>query len=94
MALDISKTFAKKLRAAQALETINYSMAMRIKQRLDDTGRRLPLLDTVDADSVRKLVEINVRKLAEIAAEGSGYSQAEEFHYAGVEYQIPSKYLE
>ncbi len=92
--VDISRQFDKKLRAAQALETINHSMAMRIKQRLETTERRLSLLDRVDSESVTKLVEINVRKLAEIAAKDSPYQLAEELHYAGVEYQIPSKYLE
>lgn len=92
--LDIAAQFDKKLRAAQALKTANRSMAMRIKKRLDDTGRRLPLLDAVDDESINKLVEINVRKLAEIGAEETALDLAEEFHYAGVEYQIPSSYLE
>jgi LmbE family N-acetylglucosaminyl deacetylase len=91
--LDISKTFEKKLRAAQALATANQSMAMRIKERLDNTNRRLPLLDSINRESVNQLVEINVRKLAEIAARDTTYKLAEEFHYAGVEYQIPSSYL-
>jgi LmbE family N-acetylglucosaminyl deacetylase len=92
--LDIASTFDKKLRAAQALKTINHSMAMRIKDRLESTGRSLPLLKEVDEESVNKLVEINIRKLAEIAAEDTEHSRAEEFHYAGVEYQIPAKYLQ
>ncbi len=91
--VDIARAFDKKLRAAQAFQTANRSMAMRIQQRLLDTGRRLPLLDKVTPESVNRLVEINVRKLAEIAAEGTAFKQAEEFHYAGVEYQIPSTYL-
>jgi len=91
--VDIASTFGKKLAAAQALKTINHSMAMRIKDRLETTGRRLPL-DEVDEASVSKLVEINVRKLAEIAAQDTDHAQAEEFHYAGVEYQIPTKYLQ
>jgi LmbE family N-acetylglucosaminyl deacetylase len=91
--MDISTTFDKKLRAAQALKTINYSMAMRIKQRLESTGRRLPLLDKADEASVQKLVEINVRKLGEIAAGKTNYKMGEEFEYAGEAYQIPSKYL-
>jgi LmbE family N-acetylglucosaminyl deacetylase len=89
----ISKVFDKKLRAAQALYTANYSMAMRIRERLDNTGRRLPLLDTVNRDAVNHLVEINLRKLAQIASHDTSYELAEEFHYAGVEYQIPSSYL-
>ena len=88
--LDIATTFAKKLDAAQALETANESMARRIKQRLEESKRRLPLLDEVDAASIRKLVEINVTKLAEIAARDTPYRQAEEFHYAGPDYQIPA----
>jgi hypothetical protein len=91
--MDISAAFDKKLRAAEALKTINYSMAMRVKQRLESTGRRLPLLDKTDEASVQKLVEINVRKLSQIAAEKTNYKLAEEFEYAGEAFQIPSKYL-
>jgi LmbE family N-acetylglucosaminyl deacetylase len=91
--MDISAAFDKKLRAAQALKTINYSMAMRVKQRLESTGRQLPLLDKTDDISIQKLVEINVRKLSEIAAEKTSYKLAEEFEYAGEAFQIPSKYL-
>ena len=92
--MGISSTFDKKLRAARALVTINHSMTMRIKSRLDATKRKLPLLEEVDETSVKKLVEINVRKLAEIAARDTDHKQAEEFQYAGVEHQIPSKYLQ
>jgi len=92
-AVDIAKTFGRKVRAAQALRTANHSLAMRIKERLDSTDRRLPLLDQVNEESINRLVEINITKLAEIAAEGTSMKQAEHFHYAGVEYQIPSKYL-
>jgi hypothetical protein len=69
-------------------------MAMRIKDRLESTGRRLPILDQVVDDSVNRLVEINVRKLGEIAAKDTKHKYAEEFLYAGVEYQIPSSYLQ
>lgn len=89
---DIAGTFDRKLKAAQALKTINHSLAMRIKQRLDETGRRLPLLDTVNEESVARLVEINLRKLAAIGAEQTAYKLAEEFHHAGLDYQIPEKY--
>ena len=92
--VDIASTFAKKLQAAQALKTINHSMAMRIKHRLESTGRHLPLLDDIDETSVSELVEINVRKLGAIAAKDTDHTQAEELHYAGVEYQIPTKYLQ
>lgn len=89
--LDIAGAFEKKLRAAQALTTVNYSMAMRIRKRLDDTGRKLPLLEVVNDEAVRKLVEINVRKLGEIGAKDTEYKLAEEFLYAGPEFQVPAK---
>lgn len=89
---DIAATFAKKLRAAQALTTSNEAMARRIKQRLEESGRRLPLLDEVNAAAIAGLVEINVRKLAEIAARDTPYEQAEEFHYAGPDYQVPEAF--
>ncbi len=92
--VDISAAFDKKLRAAQALKTINQSMALRVKQRLESTGRRLPLLDKPDEAAIQKLVEINVRKLAQIAAEKTSYTLAEEFQYAGEHFRIPSKYLQ
>ena len=91
---DVKAVISKKVRAAQALTTANESMARRIRQRLDATGRRLPLLDEITLESINELVSINVRRLAEMAAKDSDYELAEEFHYAGIEYQIPSKYLE
>lgn len=91
---DIAGSIEKKTRAAQALETANESMAQRIKQRLDATGRRLPLLDTINESSIDELVSINVQNLARMAAQDSAYELAEEFHYAGIEFQIPKKYLE
>jgi hypothetical protein len=80
------------LKAAQALKTINQSNAMRLKTRLASSGRRLPLLDVVNESSINALVEQNVRGLARIAANGTSYSQAEEFRYAGTEFRIPAKY--
>jgi LmbE family N-acetylglucosaminyl deacetylase len=80
--VDIAGTWAVKLKAVQALKTINHSMAVRLKNRLSATGRRLPLLDVVNEASVDKLVEENVR----------GLGQAEEFQYAGVAFRIPRKY--
>lgn len=80
--VDITATFARKLRAAQALKTVNHSLAARLRDRLNATHRRLRLLDTVDDRSVNQLVEINLR----------GLGMTEEFRYAGVEYQIPAKY--
>jgi LmbE family N-acetylglucosaminyl deacetylase len=91
--IDISGTFPRKLKAVQALKTINYNMAMMLKQRLTATGRRLPALEVVNERSVNALVEENVRGVAKIAAKDTPHALAEEFRYAGVNYQIPSKYL-
>ena len=90
--VDISATFDQKLKAVQALRTINQSMAMRLKQRLTSTGRRLPRLDDVNEEAVNALVEENVRGLAKIAAKGTAYKLAEEFRYAGTAFRIPTKY--
>jgi len=89
--LDISGSLEKKIRAAQALKTINYSLAHRIRQRLDASGRRLALLERIDDASVNKLTETNVRGLAALCAKDSNFREAEEFHYAGKDYQVPKK---
>ena len=91
---DIAAVLAKKVTAVQSLRTINYATAMRLKTRLNATGRKLPLLDVVNDTTVNRLAEENVRGLARIAAAGSGFSVAEEFRYAGLKYRIPAKYLQ
>jgi hypothetical protein len=68
-------------------------MARRLKERLAATGRSLPLLGTLNEQSIDRLVEENVRGLAGIAARGTNFQMAEEFRYAGVEFRIPTKYL-
>jgi hypothetical protein len=92
--VDISGTLSRKVKAVQSLKTANYAAAMRLKSRLMATGRKLPLLDVVNEAAANKLAEENVRGLAKIAAEGSPYSLAEEFRYAGLTYRIPAKYLQ
>lgn len=89
--IDISAALETKIRAAQALKTVNYSLAQRIRQRLDASGRRLPLLDKVDDASVLKLTETNVRGLAALCAKDTTFRAAEEFHYAGKDYQVPQE---
>jgi LmbE family N-acetylglucosaminyl deacetylase len=91
---DISETFDRKLKAVQALKTVNHSAAMRLKARLTSTGRKLPLLAEVNDASINKLFEENVRGLAKTAAARSSYTLAEEFRYAGIHYRIPAKYLQ
>lgn len=90
-ATDITRTLERKIRAIQALATINTSMAQRLRQRLDSTGRRLPLLDRVDTQTVRQLVEENVRGLARIGGRTIGTGAGEEFRYAGPDYRKPIK---
>jgi LmbE family N-acetylglucosaminyl deacetylase len=90
--VDISGTFDRKLKAAQALMTVNRAAALRLKERLTATNRKLPLLQTMNETSISDLVEQNVRGLARISGAGSQYSQAEEFRYAGPEFRIPAKY--
>ena len=90
--VDIADAFERKLRAARALKTVNFSTAARLRDRLQTTKRRLPLLETASDKSAAELLEINLRGLAKLAAQGSALAMAEEFRYAGVEYQIPAKY--
>jgi len=90
--VDIAGSFAKKLKAAQAMRTVNRSIAMRLKQSLETSGRQLPLLSSLDEAAIDKLAEENLRGLARICAKGTSYAMAEEFRYAGIEYGIPSKY--
>jgi LmbE family N-acetylglucosaminyl deacetylase len=90
--VDIGGVFARKLEAALALDTINRDRAMRLKQTLAASGRRMRILDTVDATAVRRIAEENVRGLARICAEGTSFAQAEEFRYAGIDFGIPREY--
>lgn len=87
---DIAARLTAKIKAAQALATVNQGMAMRLRDRLESTGRRLPLLDQPTPAAIAKLVEINVKGLAEICAKDSPHKLAEEFHYAGPDYQLPA----
>ena len=90
--VDISASLDKKIKAAQALRTIHHSLAMRLKQRLDSTDRKLDLLGKVDEAAINKLTEERVRGLARLSAEGTTFQLAEEFRYAGVEFRIPAAY--
>ena len=90
--LDISGTLDKKIKAAQALKTINHSLAMRLKQRLESTDRKLGLLEQMDEASINKLIEERVRGLAQLSAKDTDLQAAEEFRYAGVEFRIPAAY--
>jgi hypothetical protein len=67
-------------------------VAADFQARLAATGRHLPLLDSINEESVNRLVEIRLRNLARDAAQGSPLSLAEEFEYAGAEIQTPAAY--
>ena len=86
--VDISATLGRKIKAAEALKTINVSMARRLKDRLTATQRRLPLLEKVDERSIDALVQKNVEGLAAVCAGGTSYHAAEEFHYAGLHFRV------
>jgi hypothetical protein len=90
--VDIAATFDRKLRAVRALQTIDRSVALDLKARLEATGRHLPLLEAMNGDAVSRLAEIRLRSLARLAAQGSALSLAEEFEYAGPEFQTPAAY--
>ena len=90
--VDISGALDRKIKAAQALQTIHHSLAMRLKQRLDSTDRKLDLLAKVDEAAINKLTEQRVRGLARLSAEGTSFQFAEEFRYTGAEFRIPAAY--
>lgn len=90
--VEIGAGLAKKIAAAQVYVTANESLARRLEERLRTSGRRLPVLDEITPAAIRRLVEENVRGLAKLAAAGTGYAAAEEFHYAGIEFRIPASY--
>lgn len=90
--VDIGGSFARKLQAAMALETINRDRAMRLKQTLEARGQRVRLLDAAGDTAARRIAEENVRGLARISAEGTSFAYAEEFRYAGVDFGIPREY--
>ena len=89
--VDIAPHVERKLRAVQALASYNRRLAEDIRARLAITGRKLPLLES--EDGLSRLVETRLRSLGHLAAEGTGYSLAEEFLHAGVGFQVPSAYL-
>lgn len=90
--VDISTTFERKLHAVQALKTRNRALAFDIRERLSNRGKRLPLLDAITDDSLDKLTEIRLRALAKLAGDSKNLPLAEEFFYAGGDYQIPLAY--
>jgi LmbE family N-acetylglucosaminyl deacetylase len=90
--VDISATFERKLHAVRALKTRNRVLALNIRERLSNRGKRLPLLDAITDDSLDRLTQIRLLALAKLAGDSKNLPLAEEFFYAGIDYQIPSAY--
>ena len=53
----------------------------------------IPLYHRVPQEFVPSSTDEGEFEVSLTAAEGTSLKQAEHFHYAGIEYQIPSKYL-
>lgn len=79
--IDISSTIDRKIRALQQHKTMMRHTAYTLKEKLAEANLRLPLLDTVDENSINKLVEIQVRERAAAVGKKHGMQYAEEFHY-------------
>ena len=67
------------------------ALDMKRYEQIQVTGYYVKGTEQASEHELRQLVEINVRKLAEIAAKDSEYKMAEEFLYAGAEFQVPAK---
>jgi LmbE family N-acetylglucosaminyl deacetylase len=87
--IDISALLGRKVKAAQALRTINYSMARRLNGRLTESGRRLRLLDTIDDDSVNRLAQKNVEGAGGNRGRGVGLRRGRRISLRGVAFPHP-----
>ncbi len=79
--VDITATIDRKIRALQQHKTMMRHTAHSLKEKLAEANLRLPLLDTVDENSINKLVDIQVRDRAAAVGKKHGMQYAEEFHY-------------
>lgn len=79
--VDISSTIDRKIRAIQQHKTMMRHTAYTLKEKLAEANLRLPLLDTVDEESVNRMVDIQVRERAAAVGKKHGMEYAEEFHY-------------
>jgi LmbE family N-acetylglucosaminyl deacetylase len=80
-AVDISSTIDQKIRAIQQHRTMMFHTAHQLKEKLAQAKLRLPLLDTIDDESVNKLIDIQIRERAQYQGSRHGLKYAEEFHY-------------
>lgn len=79
--VDITATIDRKIRALQAHKTMMRHTAYSLKEKLAEANLRLPLLDTIDEESVNRMVDIQVRERAAAVGARHGMKYAEEFHY-------------
>jgi LmbE family N-acetylglucosaminyl deacetylase len=79
--VDITGTIERKIRAIQAHKTMMRHTAFSLKEKLEEAKLRLPLLDSVDENSVNRLINIQVRERAAAVGAKHGMKYAEEFHY-------------
>jgi LmbE family N-acetylglucosaminyl deacetylase len=82
--VDITSTIDRKIRAVQQHKTMMRHTAYSLKEKLAEADLRLPLLDTVDENSIDKFVDIQVRERAAAVGKKHGMQYAEEFHYVAV----------
>ena len=93
-AVDISSTFAKKVRAVLELRTPNHRYARDTKRRLELAGRPSKLLDRLDERAVDSLTRAFLEELATTIGGKHGYGHAEEFNYLGSGPEIPAHVLD
>jgi LmbE family N-acetylglucosaminyl deacetylase len=79
--VDIAPTIERKIRAIQSQKTMMRHTAYSLKEKLAEANLRLPLLDSVDDESVNRMVDIQVRERAAAVGKKHGMEYAEEFHY-------------
>lgn len=79
--VDITSTIDRKIRSIQAHKTMMRHTAYSLKEKLAQAGLRLPLLDTINDESVNKLVEIQTRERAAAHGKKYGMQYAELFHH-------------
>src|SRR5437879_1957857 len=79
--VDITSTIDRKIRAIRAHKTMMWHTAWSLKEKLAEAHLRLPLLDSIDEESVNRLIDIQIRERAESVGAKHGMKYAEEFHY-------------
>jgi hypothetical protein len=72
------------------LKTTNRNLAIELHDRLAARNRRLLLLENITDQSGERLAGIRVLNLARLMAQGSAFALAEEFYYAGPQWQVPA----